>query len=491
MTFAVANTDAQALRASPAPIKIQLGTKLTGGLGAGSDPEVGRRAASEDREVLHQTLAGADMVFITAGMGGGTGTGAAPVVAAIAKELGALTVACVTKPFQFEGPRRMRQADAGIQELRGIVDTLLTIPNQRLLTVVEKGTSLQEAFKVADSVLQQAVQGISDLILVPGLINLDFADVRTIMSGMGMALMGTGIGRGEHRAVDAAQKAIASPLLEETSIQGARGVLINITGGADLTLHEVNEAASTVAEAAEGDANIIVGAVVEEALGDEIRVTVIATGFDDARGAMQPMAAAGAGAGAPGARTVDLKAYRGGDRPSPWRRPARGRGARGRARPDGRRPGHPRVPPAAGRLTAGEPIAWRPALGRCAPTAWPRLPAGCRDRVHGELARGAAHARRACRRSRRSASATPSRRATTGASTASRRPTALRRPAMAGARGPRPRAGERPLRAAGPRRRLSRRRRGGLGRPRSARATRWSRGSAGGRWRCSPPTAWP
>jgi cell division protein FtsZ len=322
VTFAVANTDAQALRASPAPIKIQLGAKLTGGLGAGSDPEVGRRAAAEDREVLHQTLTGADMVFITAGMGGGTGTGAAPVVAAIAKELGALTVACVTKPFQFEGPRRMRQADAGIQELRGIVDTLLTIPNQRLLTVVEKGTSLQEAFKVADSVLQQAVQGISDLILVPGLINLDFADVRTIMSGMGMALMGTGIGRGEHRAVDAAQKAIASPLLEETSIQGARGVLINITGGSDLTLHEVNEAASTVAEAAEGDANIIVGAVVEESLGDEIRVTVIATGFDDARGAIQPMAAAGAGAGgAAGPRTVDLKAYRGGDRPSPWRRP--------------------------------------------------------------------------------------------------------------------------------------------------------------------------
>ena len=325
VTFTVANTDAQALRASPAQIKIQLGAKLTGGLGAGSDPEVGRRAASEDREVLHQTLTGADMVFITAGMGGGTGTGAAPVVAQIAKELGALTVAVVTKPFQFEGPRRMRQADAGIQELRGIVDTLLTIPNQRLLTVVEKGTSLQEAFRVADSVLQQAVQGISDLILVPGLINLDFADVRTIMSGMGMALMGTGIGRGEHRAVDAAQKAIASPLLEETSIQGARGVLINITGGSDLTLHEVNEAASTVAEAAEGDANIIVGAVVDEGLGDEIRVTVIATGFDDARGAMQPLASvAGARADAgvaTGTRPVDLKAYRGGDRPSPWRRP--------------------------------------------------------------------------------------------------------------------------------------------------------------------------
>jgi cell division protein FtsZ len=326
VTFAVANTDAQALRASPAPIKIQLGAKLTGGLGAGSDPEVGRRAASEDRELLQQTLAGADMVFITAGMGGGTGTGAAPVVASIAKELGALTVAVVTKPFTFEGSRRMRQAEAGIQELRGIVDTLLTIPNQRLLTVVEKGTSLQEAFKVADSVLQQAVQGISDLILVPGLINLDFADVRTIMSGMGMALMGTGVGRGEHRAVDAAQKAIASPLLEETSIEGARGVLINITGGLDLTLHEVNEAASTVADAAEGDANIIVGAVVDEALGDEVRVTVIATGFDEGRATVASAApAAGAAPGAapaaPAGRTVDLKAYRGGDRPSPWRRP--------------------------------------------------------------------------------------------------------------------------------------------------------------------------
>ncbi len=320
VTFSVANTDAQALRASPAPTKIQLGAKLTGGLGAGSDPEVGRRAANEDRDILHQTLAGADMVFITAGMGGGTGTGAAPVVAAIAKELGALTVAVVTKPFGFEGNRRMRQAEAGIQELRGIVDTLLTIPNQRLLTVVEKGTSLQEAFKVADSVLQHAVQGISDLILVPGLINLDFADVRTIMSGMGMALMGTGVGRGEHRAVDAAQKAIASPLLEETSIEGARGVLVNITGGPDLTLHEVNEAAGTVAEAADQDANVIVGAVVDESLADEIRVTVIATGFDEARAAAAPAAATAAAPAAPGGRTVDLKAYRGGERPSPWRR---------------------------------------------------------------------------------------------------------------------------------------------------------------------------
>jgi len=319
--FVVANTDAQALRASPVPLKLQLGGKLTGGLGAGSDPEVGRRAANEDREILQQTLSGADMIFITAGMGGGTGTGAAPIVAALAKEIGALTVAVVTKPFNFEGNRRIRQAEAGILELRGIVDTLITIPNQRLLAVVEKGTPLQEAFKVADSVLQQAVQGISDLILVPGLINLDFADVRTIMSGMGLALMGAGVARGEHRAIDAAQKAIASPLLEETSIEGARGVLINITGGLDLTLHEVNEAASAVAEAAHEDANIIVGAVVDESLSEEIRVTVIATGFEDRRSLVAPVAAVTAAAAAPTSRTVDIKAYRGGERSSPWRRP--------------------------------------------------------------------------------------------------------------------------------------------------------------------------
>jgi cell division protein FtsZ len=321
VTFVVANTDAQALRASPVPLKLQLGGKLTGGLGAGSDPDVGRRAANEDREILQQTLSGADMIFITAGMGGGTGTGAAPIVAALAKEIGALTVAVVTKPFNFEGNRRIRQAEAGILELRGIVDTLITIPNQRLLAVVEKGTALQEAFKVADSVLQQAVQGISDLILVPGLINLDFADVRTIMSGMGLALMGAGVARGEHRAIDAAQKAIASPLLEETSIEGARGVLINITGGPDLTLHEVNEAASAVAEAAHEDANIIVGAVVDESLSEEIRVTVIATGFEDRRSLVAQVAAVPAAAAAPTSRTVDIKAYRGGERSSPWRRP--------------------------------------------------------------------------------------------------------------------------------------------------------------------------
>jgi len=335
VSFMVANTDAQALRVSPAPLKLQIGAQLTGGLGAGSDPEVGRRAATEDREVIQQALAGADMIFITAGMGGGTGTGAAPVVAGLARELGALTVAVVTKPFAFEGSRRMRQAEAGIQELRGIVDTLITIPNQRLLSVVEKGTSLQEAFRVADSVLHQAVQGISDLILVPGLINLDFADVRAIMSGMGLALMGVGVGRGEHRAIDAAQKAISSPLLEETSIEGARGVLINITGGADLTLHEVNEAASTVAEAAHEEANIIVGAVVDDALTEEIRVTVIATGFEDRRPAVAAVAAAAAPAAAPPTgRTVDLKAFRGGERPSPWRRP-RAEGIR----PDGLQPG--------------------------------------------------------------------------------------------------------------------------------------------------------
>ncbi len=324
VTFIVANTDAQALRTSPASLKLQLGVKLTGGLGAGSDPEIGRRAATEDPEVLRETLQGADMVFITAGMGGGTGTGAAPVVATLAKELGALTVAVVTKPFAFEGARRSRQAEAGIQELRGIVDTLITIPNQRLLTVVEKGTSLQEAFRVADSFLQQAVQGISDLILVPGLINLDFADVRTIMSGMGLALMGVGTGHGEHRAIDAAQKAIASPLLEETSIEGARAVLINITGGPDLTLHEVNEAASAVAESAHEEANIIVGAVMDESLTDEIRVTVIATGFEDRRSAavtQASMTPATSATGTAGGRTVELKAFRGGERTAPWRRP--------------------------------------------------------------------------------------------------------------------------------------------------------------------------
>src|SRR3989440_8565173 len=279
--FIVANTDNQALRASPAPVKVQLGAKLTQGLGAGSNPDVGRDAALEDPEEITRLLQGADMVFITAGLGGGTGTGAAPVVASLAKDLGILTVAVVTRPFTFEGRKRLLQADAGMEALRGVVDTLIAIPNQRLLSVVDRGTPLLEAFRVADSVLQQAVQGISDLILVPGLVNLDFADVRTIMSGMGMAMMGTGVGHGEHRALDAAQKAVASPLLDDTSIEGAKGILINFTGGSDLALHEVEEAARIVQEAAHEEANIIFGAVIEPALGDEVRITVIATGFSE------------------------------------------------------------------------------------------------------------------------------------------------------------------------------------------------------------------
>ena len=307
--FVVANTDLQVLRASPAPTKIQIGAKLTGGLGAGSDPSVGHRAAEEDRDRLAEVLDGADMVFVTAGLGGGTGTGAAPVVAGIAKELGALTVAVVTKPFHFEGRRRTQAAETGIEELRSVVDTLIAIPNQRLLSVVDRGTPLLDAFRVADSVLHQAVQGISDLILVPGLINLDFADVRMIMAGMGLALMGTGTGRGEHRALDAAQKAVASPLLDDTSIAGAKGILINITGGPDLTLHEVDEAAKAVTEAAHEEANIIFGAVIDESLSEEIRVTVIATGFAER---------ASQGVGKP----VDLKSYaRSGER-QVWRRRA-------------------------------------------------------------------------------------------------------------------------------------------------------------------------
>jgi cell division protein FtsZ len=279
--FIVANTDLQALRSSPAPQKIQLGARLTAGLGAGSNPEVGRNAAQEDKDTIKSMLEGADMVFVTAGLGGGTGTGAAPVVAALAKDLGILTVAVVTKPFHFEGRRRQQQAETGMSELRAVVDTLITIPNQRLLAVVDRGTPLVEAFKVADTVLLQAVQGISDLILVPGLINLDFADVRTIMSGMGMALMGAGTGKGQNRALDAAQKAVASPLLDETSIEGARGILINFTGGPDMAIHEVEEAAKIVQEAAHEEANIIFGAVIDESLQDEVRITVIATGFSE------------------------------------------------------------------------------------------------------------------------------------------------------------------------------------------------------------------
>jgi len=279
--FIAANTDAQALKSNLAPIKLQLGEKLTRGLGAGGNPEVGKRAAQEDVERIREYLAEADMIFITAGMGGGTGTGAAPVIAKVAKELGSLTVGVVTKPFTFEGKRRMKQADEGMQELKASVDTLIAIPNQRLLSVAGRNTSILETFKKADDVLLQAVRGISDLITVHGLINLDFADVRAIMCEMGMAMMGAAIAQGENRAIEAAQKAISSPLLEDVSIQGARGVLINITGGPDLTLHEVNEAATLVQEEADEEANIIFGAVIDESMGDEVRITVIATGFGE------------------------------------------------------------------------------------------------------------------------------------------------------------------------------------------------------------------
>src|SRR3954452_5134492 len=280
--FMVANTDVQAMRTSLAPVKLQIGGKLTKGLGAGANPEIGKQAALEDTDRILEALSGADMIFITTGMGGGTGTGGAPIIASLAAELGALTVAVVTKPFGFEGKRRRVQAEQGIRALRDTVDTLITIPNERLLNFVERGTSLSEAFKIADDILRQAVQGISDLITVPGEINLDFADVKTIMHGMGMALMGTGVSSGEHRAVEAAQRAISSPLLEEASIEGAKGVLINVTGGSDMTLFEVHEAASIIQEAADEEANIIFGTVIDPGMRDEIKVTVIATGFDAA-----------------------------------------------------------------------------------------------------------------------------------------------------------------------------------------------------------------
>jgi len=279
--FITANTDLQALEATQADMRLQLGADLTRGLGAGAKPDIGRKAAQEDREAIMKALEGADMVFITAGMGGGTGTGAAPVIASMAREKNILTVAVVTKPFAFEGRPRMRQAETGIHELRDHVDTLIVIPNQRLLEVVDKRTPLREAFQVADDVLRQAVQSISDLILVPGLVNLDFADVRTIMRGQGKAIMGTGLAQGESRAVVAAQRAIESPLLE-ASVHGAQGVLINITGGSDMSLYEVHEASSAVQMAAHPDAQIIFGAVIDEQMRDAIRVTVIATGFAEA-----------------------------------------------------------------------------------------------------------------------------------------------------------------------------------------------------------------
>ena len=277
--FISVNTDRQALSQANAQVKIQIGEKLTKGLGAGAIPEVGRRAAEESREEIASALKGADLVFITAGMGGGTGTGAAPIVAEIARDLGTLTIAVVTKPFNFEGKQRMKNAEAGIAELKQHVDTLVVIPNDRLLQVVNKGTTMIEAFKIADDVLRQGIQGISDLIAVPAMINLDFADVKTVMESGGMAHMGIGLGSGENKLVDAAKNAISSPLLE-TNIDGARAVLINVTGGEDISIVDINEAANLIMEAADPDANIIFGAGIDETMGDEVRITVIATGFE-------------------------------------------------------------------------------------------------------------------------------------------------------------------------------------------------------------------
>ncbi|MGW8220592.1 MAG: cell division protein FtsZ [Syntrophobacteria bacterium] len=279
--FIAANTDAQALEVSKAHTKLQLGVNITKGLGAGANPEVGRSAALEDADKIRQALEGTDMVFVTAGLGGGTGTGGAPVVAQIAKEIGALTVAVVTKPFNFEGRQRMKTADQGIKELKETVDTIITIPNNRLLSLAAKKVTFLEMLKKADDVLLHAVKGISDLITIPGLINLDFADVKTIMSEMGMALMGTGMSSGEDRAIEAAQKAISSPLLEDVSISGAKGVLMNISSGLDLTIDEVQAASSLIQKEAHEDANIIWGTVLDQSAGDELRVTVIATGIGE------------------------------------------------------------------------------------------------------------------------------------------------------------------------------------------------------------------
>jgi cell division protein FtsZ len=292
--FIAANTDVQALAANKASVKIQLGRGASRGLGAGANPEIGRQAALEERDAIAGALEGADMVFVTAGMGGGTGTGGAPIVADVAKQAGALTVGVVTKPFLFEGNRRRKQAEAGLAELRAAVDTLIVIPNQRLISVAGENMAMADAFKRADEVLLNAVQGISDIITVHGLVNVDFADVRTIMSEQGMALMGTGRSTGEKRAVEAMQAAISSPLLEDVSLDGATGLLVNITGGSNLTLFEVNEAVSMAQSAADPDANIIFGSVVDETLGEEVRITVIATGFQgrdaaDKRPASRPL----------------------------------------------------------------------------------------------------------------------------------------------------------------------------------------------------------
>ncbi len=301
--FIVANTDLQSLRLNPAASKLQIGAKLTKGLGAGADPNVGRQAALEDTEKLIEALDGADMVFVTTGLGGGTGTGAAPVIASLASELGALTIAVVTKPFKFEGRKRAIQAERGLEELRECVDTVITIPNERLLATIGRTTSLTDAFASADDVLRQAIQGISDLILVPGLINLDFADVKTIMSGMGLAIMGTGNAEGEQRAMIAANAAISSPLLEDASVKGARGVIINVTGGNDLSLMEVSEASAVIQEAAHEEANIIFGAVVDPRMDGQVKITVIATGFD--RGPVAQRSTTASAAQTP----VDLHSY--------------------------------------------------------------------------------------------------------------------------------------------------------------------------------------
>jgi cell division protein FtsZ len=310
--FITVNTDAQALHLAKSEHKLQIGDKLTRGLGAGANPDVGKKAAEESKELIMNTLRGADMVFVTAGMGGGTGTGAAAVIAEIAKECGALTVGVVTRPFTFEGRKRAQQAEQGIAALKEKVDTLIVIPNDRLLEIVDKKTPMLEAFREADNVLRQGVQGISDLIQVPGLINLDFADVKTIMTERGSALMGIGTGTGENRAAEAAKKAIMSPLLE-TSIEGARGVLMNITGGINLSLYEVNEAADIVASACDPDVNMIFGAVIDETLKDEISVTVIATGFEYRASAM-PQARKPIGQPETETRTSNLRPF--GNQPS-------------------------------------------------------------------------------------------------------------------------------------------------------------------------------
>ena len=280
--FIAVNTDLQALKMSHAPVKLQLGAKLTKGLGAGANPEIGRKAALEDTEKIIEVLEGADMVFLTAGLGGGTGSGAAPVVASLASELGALTVAVVTKPFAFEGKRRMLQSEHALTELVGCVDTVIVIPNERLMDTVERGTSFFEAFRIADDILRQAVQGISDIITIPGIINRDFADVKAIMQGQGYAVMGTAVASGANRAIDAANRAVSSPLLEDNSIQGAQGILINVSGSSSLTLHEVHEASSIIQKAAHENANIIFGAVQDDNMKESVKITVIAAGFREA-----------------------------------------------------------------------------------------------------------------------------------------------------------------------------------------------------------------